>query len=64
LKKTQKNDPIQTETEPADYVPTQLQIETLARRLIPEIKRFFADEQIQREFAEWQAKQNSTENNK
>jgi len=54
---------MQTETDPADYVPTQSQIETFARRLMPEIKRFFADEQIQREFAEWQAKNISTEDN-
>ena len=63
LKKTQNADPMQTETDPADYVPTQSQIETFARRLMPEIKRFFADEQIQREFAEWQAKNISTEDN-
>ena len=30
------------------------QIEILARRLLPEIKRFFADENIRREFEEWQ----------
>jgi len=30
------------------------QIEILTRRLLPEIKRFFADENIRREFEEWQ----------
>lgn len=61
MKKTQKTDPIQTESNPVGYTPTQAQIETLARRLMPEIKRFFSDEQVQREFAEWQAKHNSAE---
>ena len=32
------------------------QIEIFARRLLPEIKRFFADEDIRREFEEWQRK--------
>jgi len=35
-------------------VPTDEQIDMLARRLMPEIKRFFADEQVQQEFARWQ----------
>ena len=38
----------------ADMVPTDEQIDMLARRLMPEIKRFFADEQVQQEFARWQ----------
>jgi len=42
------------ETVPAEIVPTQEQIATLAWRLMPEIKRFFADEQVQQEFARWQ----------
>ena len=33
------------------------QIEIFARRLMPEIKRFFADEDIRREFEEWQRTQ-------
>ena len=33
------------------------QIEILARRLLPEIKKFFANEDIQKEFEEWQKKQ-------
>ena len=39
------------------FIPTQDQIDTLARRMMPEIKRFFADVQIQQEFAVWQEKQ-------
>ena len=38
------------------FTPTQAQIDTFARRLAPEIKKFFADEQIQKEFAKWQEK--------
>ena len=45
--------PFRTETVPADFAPTQDQIDALARRLMPEIKKFFADEQVQQEFAEW-----------
>ena len=55
LKKAPPN--IDVQTTPADYAPTQEQIDALARRLMPEIKKFFADEQIQREFAEWQERQ-------
>jgi len=33
------------------------QIEIFARRLLPEIKRFFADENIRREFEDWLGKQ-------
>ena len=40
-------------TMPNGFVPTQEQIDALARRLMPEIKRFFADSQIQQEFTEW-----------
>jgi len=54
-KAERQTDALITETEPACFNPSQAQIDTLARRLMPEIKRFFADEQIQREFAEWQA---------
>jgi len=35
---------------------SEKQIEIFARRLLPEIKRFFADEKIQQEFNEWQSK--------
>ena len=32
------------------------QIEILARRLLPEIKRYFADEGVRQEFEEWRRK--------
>ena len=51
---------IAVQATPADYAPSQTQIDALARRLMPEIKKFFSDGQIQREFAEWQQRQRST----
>ena len=48
---------LQTETIPTDFTPTQEQLDALARRLMPEIKKFFADEQIQKEFAAWRERQ-------
>ena len=40
---------------------SEKQIEILARRLLPEIRKFFADEEIRKEFKEWQEKkQNDT----
>jgi len=33
------------------------QVEILARRLLPEIKRYFANEKIRREFEAWERKQ-------
>ena len=36
---------------------SEQQIEIFARRLLPEIKRFFTDENIRLEFEEWQRKQ-------
>jgi len=36
------------------------QIEILARRLLPEIKKFFANEDTQREFEKWQKKRQKT----
>ena len=60
MKKSSNTTPmLETETIPNDFSPTQEQIDTLARRLMPEIKRFFADEQIQQEFANWRKKQSS-----
>lgn len=35
----------------------QYEIEALARCLLPEIQKFFENEEGQREFAEWKAKQ-------
>jgi len=48
---------LHTETVPTDFTPTQEQFDALARRLMPEIKKFFADEQVQKEFAEWKGRQ-------
>ena len=40
---------------------SEKQIEILARRLLPEIRKFFADEEVRKEFKEWQRKkQNDT----
>ena len=44
---------LQTECLPKDFTPTQQQIDAFARRLLPVIQEFFADEQVQREFDEW-----------
>jgi hypothetical protein len=49
--------PLTAQAVPADFVPSQEQIEALARRLMPEIKKFFADEQVQKEFAAWKARE-------
>ena len=58
MKKTPDTTPdIDIQTNPANYAPTQTQIDALARRLMPEIKKFFVDEQTQREFAKWQQRQ-------
>ena len=35
---------------------SEKQIEIFARRLLPEIKKFFADEEIRKEFKEWKEK--------
>jgi len=50
-KKAQKNS---ENTQSQGIEISNEQIEIFARRLMPEIKRFFADEDIQREFEEWQ----------
>jgi hypothetical protein len=50
---------IDVKSTPAEIITTQKQIDALAIRLMPEIKRFFADEQIQREFREWKENQKS-----
>ena len=39
------------------FTPTKEQINALACRLLPEIKKFFADEQVQKEFEAWKARQ-------
>jgi hypothetical protein len=48
---------LNTVTIPADFAPSDEQIDALARRFMPEIKKFFADEQVRQEFAEWQERQ-------
>ena len=40
----------------ADIEISEKQIEIFARRLIPEIKQYFSDEDIKSEFEEWQNK--------
>ena len=48
---------LHTEIIPAGFTPSQEQIDALARSLMPEIMKFFANDEIQREFVEWRAKQ-------
>jgi len=43
---------------PKNFNPSQKQINAFAKRLMPEIKKFFADEQTQKEFNRWKEKQN------
>jgi len=40
---------------------SEKQIEILARRLLPEIKKFFANEDIRKEFEEWQRERTGRE---
>ena len=42
---------------------SEKQIEILARRLLPEIRKFFADEETRKEFKEWQEKRQTDKNN-
>jgi len=50
--------PLKAESFPVNYIPTNTQVNTLAKLLIPEVKKFFADEQTQKEFIKWKEKQN------
>ena len=60
MRKTKISDPTQQlEKSSTMHIPTQEQISALARRLMPEIKRFFVDPQIRKEFADWQEKKNT-----
>jgi hypothetical protein len=54
MKTPRTEPPLRTETEPIGFAPTRAQIDAIARLLMPEIKRYFTDARIQREFAEWQ----------
>ena len=38
------------------------QIEIFARRIMPEIKKYFANENVKKEFKEWQRKQKNPNN--
>ena len=40
-----------------DFTPSKEQIDTLAHRLMPEIKKYFASEQTQRDFEKWKEMQ-------
>jgi len=40
-----------------DEASSDKQTEIFARRLLPEIKRFFADEDMRKEFEEWRKRQ-------
>ena len=40
-----------------DYEIPDRELELLARMLLPEIKKFFADEDVKKEFELWQARQ-------
>jgi hypothetical protein len=42
---------------------TKEQTDVLARRLLPEIKKFFANEDIRKEFEEWKKLQNNDNHN-
>jgi len=61
LRKNTTTPDLEIQSDATGFMPTAEQIESLSRRLMPEIKKFFADEQIQREFAEWREKQKSAE---
>lgn len=42
---------------------TDKEIELFAHMILPEIKKFFADEKIKTEFEEWKAQQKNETNN-
>jgi len=52
-KATPITDAVSNEATPPGAYPTQEQINTHVRRLMPEIKRFFADEKSQKEYMHW-----------
>ena len=56
---TPKTKPDSDTQTPTIFTPTKEQINALACRLLPEIKKFFADEQVQKEFEAWKVQQNS-----
>jgi len=60
MKKASTTPELNTVIIPAGFTPSDEQINALARRLTPEIKRFFADEHIQNEFAVWKERQKAS----
>ena len=58
MKSPQTVPSLHIETDINGFKPTQAQIDTLARRLMPEIKKYFSDEQIRREFEKWKEMSN------
>ena len=40
-----------------EFTPSKEQINMLAHRLMPEIKKYFANEQVRKEFEKWMVKQ-------
>jgi len=57
MKRQLKVTPANNNSLGVEFSPSQEQIETLAHRLMPEIKKYFADERIQKEFEEWKESQ-------
>ena len=55
INNTQNTD--NNKTQPFCIDITKEQTDVLARRLLPEIKKFFANEDIRREFDEWKKTQ-------
>jgi hypothetical protein len=39
--------------------PTKEQFESFAHRIMPDVKAYFDDEQVQKDFAKWQEEQTS-----
>ena len=61
MKSQQTETTMNTETVPENFDPSQEIIDDFARRLLPEIKKYFAEESVQREFEKWREKQISTD---
>lgn len=57
MKKTSTTPDLNIHATSVEYTPTKEQIDALARRLMPEIKKFLANDEIQKEFAKWKEKQ-------
>jgi len=57
MKNLVKLSPVANDSINIEFSPSQEQFDALAHRLMPEIKKYFANEQIQREFREWKENQ-------